>query len=290
VAVDAGAQITDLALSDHACLTFGEPEELFDLTAGFVRDGLADGLKVVWLTDAAPARALSELASRGVAVAPAAAAGQMVAAACDGHVLSEQAFTADHAIEWLSRQMAAFRREGFTGLRVAMDMSWALRPIAGVEQLIGFEEAAAAMLGTVSVSMLCHYDRERFDPVTLASVTAMHTCSVTAATYYADAVLRICRQYAPPGIRLAGEIDYRAEESLAIALADAIRIDGDVTVNMADLTFIDASCMRMIVNAARSIAVRRKVMLRCPPGIAGRFALVGVADVPAISLVTVRDR
>ena len=68
---------------------------------------------------------------------------------------------------------------------------------------------AAALAGT-AVSMLCQYDRERFDPVTLASVAAFHTRSVAAATYHADAVLRICRQYAPPGIRLAGEIDYQA--------------------------------------------------------------------------------
>jgi hypothetical protein len=52
---EASAQITELAVDDHACLTFGEQGELFDLTAAFVRDGLADGLQVVWLSDAGPA-------------------------------------------------------------------------------------------------------------------------------------------------------------------------------------------------------------------------------------------
>ena len=90
------------------------------------------------------------------------------------------------------------------------------------------------------------YDREKFDPVTLASVAAYHTRSVTAATYHADAVLRICRQYAPPGIRLAGEIDFKAEEPLALALAEAVRLEGDMTVNMAALAFVDARCTLMI--------------------------------------------
>jgi hypothetical protein len=40
VAAGADAQITELAVDDHACLTFGEEEELLDLTAAFVRDGL----------------------------------------------------------------------------------------------------------------------------------------------------------------------------------------------------------------------------------------------------------
>ena len=66
VTTSAGTQITDLTVNDHACLTFGEPEELFDLTAAFVRDGLAGGLKVVWLSDATPDRATAELVRRGI--------------------------------------------------------------------------------------------------------------------------------------------------------------------------------------------------------------------------------
>ena len=45
MAGSADAQITDLTVNDHACLTFGEPEELLDLTAAFIRDGLIGGLK-----------------------------------------------------------------------------------------------------------------------------------------------------------------------------------------------------------------------------------------------------
>ena len=42
MAVGADAQITDLTAADHACLTFGEPDELSDLTAAFVRDTNVD--------------------------------------------------------------------------------------------------------------------------------------------------------------------------------------------------------------------------------------------------------
>jgi hypothetical protein len=63
--VGADTQITDLTVNDHACLTFGEPKEQLDLTAAFVRDGLSSGLKVLWLSDAAPAQAVSELGGVG---------------------------------------------------------------------------------------------------------------------------------------------------------------------------------------------------------------------------------
>ncbi len=285
MAADAGTQITELTVDDHACLTFGEAEELFDLTAAFVRDGLAGGLKVMWLSDTGPGAAVAELTRRGIAVEPAMAAGQMTAAGCEGRLLSGQAFSADAAIGWLTGQMASSRERGFPGLRIAVDMSWALRPVTGIEQLPDFEEGVAAALAGSTASVLCQYDRDRFDPVTLASVAAFHTRSVAAATYYADAVLRICRQYAPPGIRIAGEIDYQAEEPLALALAEAVRLDGDIVINMAALVFIDASCTRMIADAARTLAASRTVVLHCLPEVAAGFARLGIAGLPGVKLV-----
>src|SRR5688572_27048610 len=103
--MDASTQVTDLG-HDHACLTFRECEELFDLTAAFVRDGLAGGLKVVWLSDTPPTAAAKELASRGVAVDEATASGQMVVAANQEALLHRQAFDVDHAIDWLTRELA----------------------------------------------------------------------------------------------------------------------------------------------------------------------------------------
>jgi anti-anti-sigma regulatory factor len=290
VTVSADTQITELAVNDHACLTFGDPEELFDLTAAYVRDGLASGLKVLWLSDCAPDLSLARLARRGVEVSAAVTAGQMAALSCADCLLRGEAFTAGQAAAWLHDQMAASRDGGYPGLRLAVDMSWALRPITGVEQLPDFEGMVAALLADGTVSMLCQYDRERFDPVTLASVAGLHTRSVAAATYYQDAVLRICRQYAPPGIRLAGEMDYHAEEPLSLALAEALRLDGTITINMASLAFIDAACMRMIVTAARSLPVPRSVVLECAPAIASRFILLGAADVDGLIVRAVDER
>jgi anti-anti-sigma regulatory factor len=290
VASDASKQITELTVDDHACLTFGEAEELFDLTAAFVRDGLDAGLKVMWLSDAGPGSAVTELSRRGVKVESAIDAGQMTAAGYEGRLLSGQVFSADAAVGWLTRQLASSRELGFPGLRIAVDMSWALRPVTGVEQLPQFEEGIAAALAGTTAAVLCQYDRDRFDPVTLASVAAFHTRSVATASYHADAVLRICRQYAPPGIRIAGEIDYQAEEPLTLALAEAVRLDGDVTVNMSALAFIDGFCARMIADTARMLAGSRTVVLQCLPEVAAGFARLGLGDLPGVRLVSAREQ
>ena len=289
MATDAAAQVTELDDDDHACLTFGETEELFDLTAAFVRDGLAAGLKVIWLSEVGPGPAVTELTRRGVAAHPAIAAGQMTAATCEGQVVSGQAFHAKEAVGWLERQVDSAAAAGFPGLRVAVDMSWALRPVAGIEELPRFEEGIAAALAGRPAAVLCQYDRDRFDPVTLATVAGFHTRAVAAATYHADPLLRICRQYAPPGIRVAGELDYQAQQSLALALAEAVRLDTDITVNLAGLTFIDARCALMIADAVRTIAVGRKVTLQCLPEVAAGFIRLRVTDLPGVRLVAASE-
>jgi anti-anti-sigma regulatory factor len=289
VTVSADTQVTDLSVEDHACLTFGEREELMDLTAAFVRDGLAGGLRVVVISDT-PELAAVRLSKRGVATEPACAAGRVVMASCQGSLMGAGGFSAGHAIGWLRGQLAASRREGYPGMRVAMDMGWALRPMAGIEELPELEAKIAAAVRGAGMSVLCGYDRERFDPVTLASVAAFHSHSVAAATYHDDPVLRICRQYVPPGIRLAGEMDFLASEALTLALGEAIRIGGDITINMTDLSFIDGSSIRMIMEAAGSLAPARTVVLQCRPGIETRFVQFGATDLPQVRLITVDER
>jgi anti-anti-sigma regulatory factor len=290
VTANADVQVTELGAEDHACLTFGESEELFDLTAAFVRDGLSAGLKVVWLSDVGPGLAAGELGRRGVPVEPALARGQMTAAGWEGRLLAGPAFRASTAVGWLAGELESCGRQGFPGLRVALDMSWALRPVAGIEELPEFEEGIAAALDGSTAAVLCQYDRERFDPVTLASVGGFHTRAVAAATYHADALLRICRQYAPPGIRIAGELDFQAAEPLALALAEAVRLGGDITVNMSALAFIDARCTLLIADAARAAGSQSRVVtLLCQPEVAKGFARIGLAGLPGIRLVAAGD-
>jgi len=288
VPVSAHSQVTDLALHDHACLTFGEQDELLDLTAAFVRDGLAGGCRVVVLSDA-PQLGTATLGGHQVAAEPAAAAGQIVMVASHDGLVGPTGFSAERAMEWIRGQLADSRRQGYAGIRVALDMSWALQPMTGIEELPVLEEEIAAAVSDAEMSVLCGYDRERFDPVTLALIAPLHSHAVASATYHDDPVLRICRQYVPPGVRLAGEFDFLAREALALALGEAIRIDGDITINMAHLTFIDASGMRMILEAAASLGPSRTVVLRCRPSVEARFVQLGADLLPRVSLVGVDD-
>jgi hypothetical protein len=73
-------------------------------------------------------------------------------------------------------------------------------------------------------------------------------------------------------------------------VTDVAKLARHSNVNMAELSFIDARCTRMIIDAARSLPPARKFALWCSPAITSRFVLLGATGVPCISLVTGHDR
>jgi anti-anti-sigma factor len=188
----------------------------------------------------------------------------------------------------LESQVRAAHGDGYAGLRLTADMCWALRPAAGVEQLITYENEMARFLTTASALAVCQYDRERFDTVTLASVTAAHGHAVAAVTYHDDAMLRICRQYAPPGIRIAGELDFRHLPALTRALTEALGIDEVIHVNLRQLRFIDGAGAAAIVQAAAGLRGGKRMLVTCPPLVGKVLAAIGAGEVAQLQ-VTVRD-
>jgi anti-anti-sigma regulatory factor len=281
--------VEDLRPGDHACLAFSDADERLDIVAAFVRDGLAAQQQVLcYVESSLPEAFAAELADRGLAVAEPVRTGQLMVTASGEHYLAGGAFAADRMISTLRSQLGRARAEGHTGLRVTADMCWALRPVAGIEQLIAYESEIASVLARSSALALCQYDRQRFDTVTLASVTAAHGRAVAAVTYHDDPMLRVCRQYMPPGIRVAGEIDFRHLEVLSHALVEAVAVDEVIHVNLRQLRFIDGATAGAIAQTAASLDPDRRMVVTCQPIVGKVLEVIGAGDVAQLRVV-VRD-
>jgi anti-anti-sigma factor len=281
--------VDDLRPGDHACLTFSDADERLDIVAAFVLDGLKSGQKVVCYTDQVSPEALTgQLVDRGLPVGDAVAAGRLEMSSAGESYLAGGVFAADRVIDSLAAQISRSEREGYSGLRVSADMCWALRPVAGLEDLIAFETQVARLFAGGRAIAVCQYDRDCFDPVTLSSITAAHGRVVAAVTYFDDALLRVCRQHIPPGIRVAGEIDFRHADVLANAVGEAVRLDEHVHVNLAQLRFMDAAAAGVIVQAAVGLAADQRMTVICQPLVAKVFHAFGAADARRLRIV-VRD-
>jgi anti-anti-sigma factor len=283
------ATVDDLRPGDHACLTFSDADERLDIVAAFVLDGLKSGHKVLCFTDQVSPEALTgQLADRGLPVAEAVTAGRLEVSSAGDSYLAGGAFAADRVMDTLAAQISRSEREGYAGLRLSADMCWALRPVAGLDGLVDFETQVAQLFADGRATAVCQYDRECFDPVTLSSITAAHSRVVAAVTYFDDALLRVCRQHIPPGIRVAGEIDFRHADVLSNALGEAVRLDDHVHVNLAQLRFMDAAAAGVLVQAAVGMAAGQRMTVICQPLVAKVFHVFGAGAAAQLRIV-VRD-
>jgi anti-anti-sigma factor len=268
---------------DHACLTFTDGEERLDLVAAFVRDGLRAGLKVVcWTDGVGPDELAHQLAARSVRPGAALRRGQLCIAPAAGSLLGAGPVTATRMVEVLAGEVEAAGRDGYQGLRVTADMGWATRPLAAAEELVTFESSVADLFNDGRLCLICQYDRERFDAVTLAFAAKAHPRVLAAQVYLEHPLLRVCRQYSPPGVRITGELDYLHKDVLEQALAESLRLDRHMYLNLSKLDYIDGACAGVIVATATRLPGYRRMTVTCQPAVATVLDLVGASTAPRL--------
>jgi anti-anti-sigma regulatory factor len=283
------ATVDDLEPGDHACLTFSDADERLDIVAAFVRDGLERGDKVVCLTDRLEPDDLSaELSERGLPVEATTSSGQLEVTPSVSAYIASGSFDPEQVISGLRSRIDGALAEGYPGLRISADMVWALRPVSGLEQLLTFEVQFSELIATRKALAVCQYDRDGFDAVSLAGAASAHTRGVAAVTYHSDAVLRICRQHIPPGVRIAGELDYRALDALMQALSEAVRLDGTVFLNLSQLRFIDVAAAGAVLQTAVGLGGARPMVVVCQSAVGKVLRALGGDELPALKLV-IRD-
>jgi anti-anti-sigma regulatory factor len=283
------ATVDELEPGDHACLTFSDADERLDIVAAFVQDGLDRGDKVVCLTDAlAPAELSAQLSERGLPIEATTCSGQLEVATSVSAYVVDGAFDPVQVISALRTRIDDALAEGYPGLRISADMVWALRPVSGLEQLLTFEVQFSELLASRPATVVCQYDRAGFDAVSLAGASAAHGRGVAAVTYHNDAVLRICRQHIPPGVRVAGELDYRGLDALTRALAEAVRLDSHLFLNLSQLSFIDVAAAGIMLQTAYGLTGGTLMTVICQPVVGKVLRTLGADEIAALKLV-VRD-
>ncbi|WP_433605426.1 MEDS domain-containing protein [Dactylosporangium sp. CA-139114] len=277
-------RVDELQDGDHACLTFTDHDECSDVVAEFVTAGLLRGQKVVCFADASTPDDLAlDLALREVDVHGAIERGQLDLRSGQADWLGGEPH-AEQMIAALASDLADATARGFRGLRVSADMSWATRPVASAEQLIAFERHCAHLFDGARLTAMCQYDRDRFDPVSLAFVTEAHGRAVAALAYHDTPLLRICRQHRPAGIRIAGELDFTHAEPLEQALAEALRLDSVIHLNLAKLRFIDVASATIVAKAALTLPTDRRMIVTCRPPVAAVFDAIGAGQATQLDL------
>lgn len=156
----------------HVCAFGSTLAEQFDLAAPFLRAGLARGEKSVFFCHETDARTVAkELTARGVALNSPRRLGVSISS-CEAAGLAQLPFSPARTIGRWSKEADAALAEGFAGLRVVVEMTWAL--YGGLERLAEYEAKSAALFVEKPLSALCHYNRLRFSEAVLRDAILAH--------------------------------------------------------------------------------------------------------------------
>jgi anti-anti-sigma factor len=249
----------------HACAVPTSDEQLWEMSARFVADGLAANERVVYFDDGTAEAVLERLTDDRVAVRGPLAEGQLAIvppeatrAALSGPV--------EDAMGLLRASIDESLAQGFDGWRMTGQMSHARRRLGGVG-LAEYDAAMAAEIAGRPAKALCFYDRRRYPDPAIEELRAAHEHEITAPAVYDDALLRVTSA-GPARVRLAGEVDHSNRPMIArlveSALDEALRSHSaptDVTVDLASLRFLDVAGAVSLVHAAEAFPSTHRLVL-----------------------------
>jgi hypothetical protein len=166
--------IARMHAGDHYCGIYRTDEDHRVLMVDFIRHGVAQGEKMLYIVNVQTAEQLTAtLASADVNIEPLLEKGQLVILTAKDAYLRDGEFDPDKMIALLREETDKALADGYPALRVTGEMTWALAGEPGSERLVEYEAKLNRFFPDSKCYAICQYDRRRFDAEMLLDI--MHT-------------------------------------------------------------------------------------------------------------------
>jgi len=121
-----GAHLADFQPGDHLCFLYETEEEHRAVLTPFLRQGLEYGDKIIYLLDHhAPETIFKYLEDEGMDLEPFLGRGQLIFRSARETYLSRGKFEPEAMIDLWQQELEQSLAEGYRGLRVTGEMTWA---------------------------------------------------------------------------------------------------------------------------------------------------------------------
>lgn len=264
--------LQDATPVSHACTIPVSDEQLWETTAAYLAQGIAQGERVLYFDAGGAESLLQRFDDDRVAYRTALRSGQfsiVPAEVTRGLVtggVNQLLQTLDHVITESVEQ-------GWPSVRVMGDGSQGLEHDGGVTML-EYEARLDEVLDVRPGRMLCTFDRGRYPEDLIEALRAVHTTEIHVPAIYDDSLLRITAT-GPSSARVAGEIDHsnrpRIRRALDAALDEALRShssSAEIALDLASLRFLDVAAAVSLVHAAEEFpSTHRLVLTGVRPGV-----------------------
>ncbi len=160
---------------EHFCCIYQMEAEHRSLMTLYLRSGLEQGQKVIYVTDTHSAETvLDYLKEGGLQVEPFLESGQLVLMNAFDSYLRGDEFEPDAMLELLRQETQAALDEGYSALRMTEEMTWLLRGLPGSDKVIEYESKLNGFLHESACMSVCQFDRRMFEAELLLGVIAVH--------------------------------------------------------------------------------------------------------------------
>ena len=169
-----GQGFGEVSPGDHIVFIYEGTSELRAFVVPFIKEGLARGERCLYVVDDQELPEITEaLAAGGVDVDRESRRGALVFMNGEEYA-GPPPFDPLRMVELLRGRAAAAASSGFTGLRIAGQMTWTLK--AGVEDraLVEYEVLVERAAGPVPLTAACMYRRDRFGQAVLQQMIRSH--------------------------------------------------------------------------------------------------------------------
>ncbi|HEV3263708.1 MAG TPA: MEDS domain-containing protein, partial [Gemmataceae bacterium] len=172
-------ELSKLKHGDHICSIYENAAQQLAAAVPFIVDGLARGERCVYIADD---RTIEEVV-QALAAASVDVAQQRQRDALrllTGHDIYLQAgqFIPQAMIDFIRQAEAGALADGFSGLRLAAEMTWVLGPEHGGNQLTQFEALINHLLTNSKSIVLCQYNHARFDAPCIHDIFRTHRVAI----------------------------------------------------------------------------------------------------------------
>ncbi|KUN29079.1 hypothetical protein AQJ23_07625 [Streptomyces antibioticus] len=273
-----------LKMGDHACMALRGSEPPWKVFTAYTRTSLARGEKVLLVMDPddlADDDVVSLLDDGDGRVTEARHSGQLALKRNTEMYVPDGRFREDRTIGLYTDEVDRAQSEGWAGLRLTADMSWAPRVGIDHDRLLDYEASVAPLFADPLFTAICWYDRERFGDRLLHDMGKVHPLRVM------ENLAELEVTPTADGGRIAGSAGLDTRTQFVEALRDALsrgNSSGPVrhVLDLRDLCFMEAHCAWQLISLAGSLPPGSEVTVRCGELLGMVLRQLGADGVPQL--------
>lgn len=163
-----------LSPGDHVCAFYPSKAERDEILIPYLGDGLAAGDKCIAVVDSSGPEAVLAALGDKVNLAPCLDRDQIDVQRSEETYLRGGGFSTDAMLEFWDRSIGAAMASGFGFARAVGEMTWAVRQLPGVAELVAYEAQLNRFLPRYPQVILCLYALESFSGAVLVDVLKTH--------------------------------------------------------------------------------------------------------------------